>query len=258
MPRPAAVKRLIVNADDLGYSAGVDAGILRAHRYGIVTSASFMANQSHAERTAALVRGVPQLDVGVHLVITSGRPLSDPADVPSLVRANGAFRRPGGILGKGIVNTEDVLREYRAQFALARRFLGREPTHIDTHHWVEEEPAVLDAFVALASETGAAVRSLNGRIRERVRAAGIRTPDAYSREFQHAGHIDVASLLRILDGLGDGATELGCHPGEADLDLERRSGYAKERPVELATLTDPRVRAAIADRGIELTTFAAL
>ena len=252
------MKRLIVNADDLGYSGGVDAGILRAHRDGIVTSASFMTNQPDGERTAALVRGAPRLDVGVHLVITSGSPLSDPARVPSLVRANGTFRRPGDILGKGIVDAEDVLREYRAQFARARQLLGRDPTHIDAHHWVEEEPAVLDAFVTLARETGAAVRSLDGRIRDRVRAAGVRTPDAYSREFQHAGRIDVASLIRILDGLGDGVTEIGCHPGEPDPDLERRSSYAKERPIELATLTDPRVRAAIADRGIELTTFAAL
>lgn len=249
------MKRLIVNADDLGYAAGIDAGILRAHREGIVTSATLMTNAPGAVRAALLVRGAPRLDVGVHLVLTYGRPLSDPATIPSLVDPAGAFMRPRDVVGTGRARTEDALREYRAQYARGRELLGRDPSHVDTHHWVEEDPAIFDAFVGLARETGAAVRSITPALRERVRAAGVRTTDRYRRDFQHWGHIDVASLLGVLASLDDGVTELGCHPAEPDPELEAISSYARERTVELASLVDPNVRKKVEELGIIPSTF---
>ena len=252
------MKRLIVNADDLGYGRGVNAGVLRAHREGIVTASTLMTNAPASEEAAALARGDPTLDVGIHLVLTFGRPLSDPGRVPSLVGPEGAFLRPREIVGSGRLQTDEILLEFRAQFARGRELIGRDPSHIDAHHWVEQDPAVLDAFVALAAETGAAARSLTRSVRERLRAAGVRTTDAYRRDFQHEGHIGVESLVAVIASLEDGTTELGCHPGEDDPDLMGRSSYARERPVELASLTDQAVRNEIARRGIELATFASL
>lgn len=252
------MRRLIVNGDDLGYSSGVDAGIVRAHREGIVTSATLMTNVAGAERAAQLARTAPTLDVGLHLVITHGRPLSDPAAVPSLVGPDGAFLRVRELIGRRRARTDDVLREFHAQYERGRRLLGHDPSHVDTHHWVEEDPAVLDAFIAVARETGAAARCLTSEVRERLRAAGVPTPDAYRRDFQHAGGIDVDSLLTIIASLADGTTELGCHPGEPDPDLEARSTYGRERPLELDTLTHPAVRKRIDELGIELATFRAL
>ncbi len=249
------MKRLIVNADDLGYTRGTVAGILRAHREGIVTAASIMPNAPGTGDAAEALRAAPALDVGLHLVLTYGRPLSDPTAVPSLVDADGAFLPPRAVVGTRRVRAEDVLREGRAQYARARAILGRDPSHIDTHHWVEADPAILEALLALARETGAAARSITPAIRDRSRAAGIRTTDAYRRDFQHQGRIDAATLLGILTSLEDGVTELGCHPGEHDAELERISSYARERPVELATLTDPAVRTKIDELGIELVTF---
>ena len=66
------------------------------------------------------------------------------------------------------------------------------------------------------------------------------------------------TLERILTDLGDGVTELGCHPGEPDAELERTSTYALLRVTELASLTDPRIRAAVGRNGIRLTTYADL
>ncbi len=249
------MKRLIVNADDLGYSAGVDAGILRAYRDGIVTSTTLMTNVPGAMRAALLVRDAPRLDVGVHLVLTYGRPLSDPATVPSLVGSDGAFLRPRSVVGTGRIRTEEALREYRAQHARGRELLGRDPSHVDTHHWVEEDPDVREAFIALARDTGAAVRSITPAIRDLARAAGLRTTDRYRRDFQHRGHIDTAALLGILVSLEDGVTELGCHPGEPDAGLEAISSYARERPVELASIVDPAVRAKVDELGLVLSTF---
>lgn len=253
------MKLLIVNADDLGRSAGIDSGIERAHRKGIVTSTTLIANAPGSERGGGVARANPRLGVGVHLVLTYGRPLSESRSVPSLVEADGTFPRgPSAIVGRGRVRTDDALREYRAQYERARTLLGREPTHFDTHHWVQEEPAVFDALLALASETGLAARHLNDPERELLRAAGVRTTDRYTREFQGPRPIGVPALLGLLERIaaaGDGSTELMCHPGEPDEELERTSAYARDRVTELATLTDPAVKAKIAELGLVLSTY---
>ncbi|MGH2470921.1 MAG: carbohydrate deacetylase [Candidatus Limnocylindria bacterium] len=248
---------LIVNADDFGRSAGVDDGIVRAHREGIVSSTTFMTNAPSTAHAASLARATPTLDLGVHLVLTYGRPLSDPARIPSLVREDGSFWRPSELLARPIDRNE-ALVEYHAQYARARELAGREPTHIDTHHWVHDHPALSWAVCELARATGAAARTHTPAQRDEYRAKGVRTPDHFTREFQHPGHIEVADLLALLSRLDHGVTELMCHPGEPDPELVATSAYARERPIELATLTDGRVRAALERQGIVRTTFAEL
>lgn len=251
--------KLIVNADDLGYTERVSAGVLRAHRDGIVTATTFMTNAPHTDGAAELARATPSLDVGVHLVASYGRPLSDVASVRSLVDANGRFFRPKELLSRDI-DRDEALTEYRAQYEKARDLLGRDPTHLDTHHWVHDHPALEWAIGELARETGAAARIHSDEQRDRLRARGVRTPDRFAREFQHEGKVGVEQLVDLLEMLAnrDDVTELMCHPGEADEDLVKRSSYARERPTELATLTHPRVRAAVKDLGITLATFAAV
>lgn len=255
------MKLLIVNADDFGRSRGVDAGIVRAHREGIVTATTLMTNTAHSEDAAALARANPRLDVGVHLVITFGRPISDPAAVPSLVESDGTFpQRPSAIVRKGI-RAKDVLREYRAQYARARDLLGKEPTHFDSHHFVHDDPEISWAFAELGRETGAVARQHTPAQRHAYRAQGIPTADRFCRSFQFEPNIDVPALERILAEVaaqGDGSTELMCHPGEPDEELLSGSTYARERAVELATLTDPRIRAAVERNALVLSTFEAL
>jgi predicted glycoside hydrolase/deacetylase ChbG (UPF0249 family) len=248
---------LIVNADDFGRSVGVNHGIVRAHREGIVTSTTLMTNAPDTDAAASLARTTPKLDVGVHLVLTYARPLSDPARLRSIVGTDGAFTRPSALLAREI-DRDEALLEYRAQFARARELIGREPTHVDTHHWVHDHPALSWAVSEVARETGAAARTHTPRQRDEYRAKGVRTPDHFTREFQHAGHIELKDLLDVLGRLDDGVTELMCHPGENDPELVASSAYARERPIELATLTDPRIRAAVEREGIELATFAEL
>jgi hypothetical protein len=248
---------LIVNADDFGRSEGVDRGIVRAHREGIVTSTTLMANSPYAPHAAALARESPALGVGVHLVLTFARPLSDPARLPSLVRPDGSFGRASELLARPI-DRDEALVEYRAQYAHARDLVGRVPTHLDTHHWVHDQPALSWAVCELARETGAAARTHTPEQRDEYRAKGVRTTDRFIREFQGPRPIDVATLVGILERLGEGVTELMCHPGEPDAELLTGSAYAGERAVELATLTDPRVRETIARRDIALVTYGEL
>ena len=249
--------KLIVNADDFGYTERVTAGILRAQRDGIVTATTLMTNAPHTVGAATLARANPSLDVGVHLVVSYGRPLTDAVRVRSLLDADGTFYRPQELLSRDI-DRHEALTEYRAQYRKARELLGRNPTHLDTHHWVHDHPALEWAIGELARETGAAARSHSDQQRDRLRERGVRTPDHFAREFQYEGKVGVAQLLEVLERVAkrDGITELMCHPGETDQAMAATSGYARERPTELATLTDPRVRAAVKNLGITLATFA--
>lgn len=253
----ARAVKLIVNADDFGYSESVSAGILRAHRDGIVTATTFMTNAPDTEGAATLARAAPSLDIGVHLVLTFDRPTGHVERYRTIVDKEGRFFRLNELLSRDI-DPQEALDEYRAQYHRTRELLGRVPTHLDTHHWVHDHPALEWAIGALARDTGAAVRIHSDEQRDRLRAHGVRTPDHFVREFQHEGKVGVDALLTLLERLAPraGVTELMCHPGEPDEGLAKRSGYARERPTELATLTDPRVRAAVEDLGITLATFA--
>ncbi|MDP9251735.1 MAG: ChbG/HpnK family deacetylase [Chloroflexota bacterium] len=251
--------KLIVNADDFGYTESITAGILRAHRDGIVTATTLMTSAPDTRGAATLARATPSLDVGVHLVVTFDRPTGDVARCRSLVDKHGRFFRPKELMSRDIV-PEEALAEYRAQYNKARELLGREPTHVDSHHWVHDHPALEWAIGELARETGAAARIHSSEQRDRLRARGVRSPDHFAREFQYEGKVGVDSLLALLERIArqTGVTELMCHPGEPDEGLAKRSGYARERETELATLTDPRVRAAVKDLGVTLATFAAV
>lgn len=249
--------KLVVNADDLGYTPGVTRGIVRAHHEGIVTAATLMVNAPDSAGAARAARETPSLDVGVHLVFTYGRPLTDPARVPSLVNADGRFPRVADVARERRAVADEVLAEARAQYDRARELLGRAPTHLDTHHWIHDIPGIEEGVSALAKEARVALRSHDAAQRDRFRARGIRTTDGFVREFQHTGAIDVAALLALLERLAAerGVVELMTHPAEPDPPLIAGSSYAAERGVELATLTDPRVREAVARLGIDLVDY---
>src|SRR5260221_260162 len=220
------MKRLIVNADDFGRAPGVNAGVLRAHRDGIVTATTLMVGAPAADDAGRIARATPSLDVGVHLTITYGRPISEPSMVRSLVDRDGAFpRTPGAFLRTDRADRGEALVEFRAQFVRARELIGREPTHLDTHHWVHDEPGLEWAIATLAVETGAAVRPHDDPQRDRLRAGGVRTVDVYRRDFQHEGHVDLATLERILETLAEGGTQLRCPPREAGAELARAVGH---------------------------------
>jgi predicted glycoside hydrolase/deacetylase ChbG (UPF0249 family) len=251
--------KLIVNADDFGYTPGVTRGIVRARREGIVTATTMMATAPDTKGAADAARRMPDLDIGVHLVVTYGAPLTAPERIPSLV-TDGRFPRVTDLLRSGTPNAEEALIEYRAQYRRVRELIGREPSHLDTHHWVHDLPALEDAVLALARETGAAARTHDGRQRARFRDAGVRTPDHFVREFQHPGAIHVEALLDLLERVAEqgGVAELMCHPAEPDPVLLESSSYSRERGVELETLTHPQIRAAIQRLGIELVDYRAV
>ncbi len=247
-----AGKLLVVNADDLGRTAGINAGIFEAHRRGIVTSATLMVGFPAAVEAAAMLGSYPDLGVGLHVTLTGARPTLPPEEVPSLIGADGRFvAKPEGMAAP--VEAE-VLAEARNQLARFRELTGRMPTHLDSHHHSHRRPEVLAVLIEIALEHRLPVRAASPEVGERLRAAGVATTDHFvERFFGDEARLDV--LLEILRGLQPGSTELMCHPARLDDELRATSSYVDARECELAVLTDPAVRAALDEAGIRLADF---
>jgi predicted glycoside hydrolase/deacetylase ChbG (UPF0249 family) len=251
-----AVKRLIVNADDFGRTAGINRGVVQAHERGIVTSATMMVNYAPAAEAAELARKNPSLGVGLHVALTGGPPALPPAQIPSLVDFQG--RLPAKPDGLKDADPAEVLAEVRAQLRRFRELMGRDPTHMDSHHHSHRESsAVLDALCTLSWETGLPIRNCSPAVLERLHREGIRTTDHFVEEFYDKG-ATFEGVVRILSGLQPGTTELMCHPAVVDDALRDTSGYAEPRTRELEVLTNRDLRQTIQAAGIHLASVANL
>ena len=246
------MKRLIVNADDFGLTAGVSRGILEAHRRGIVTSTTLLANLS---LDGALLDGLKasRLGVGVHLNLTLGQPVSPAEEIPSLLDAGGKFFREP-LRQAAEAKPEEVELELRAQVAVFIRLLGGKPTHLDSHHHVGRHRPILGVVLALAEELGVPVRCPDAETRRAARERGLRSPEQFFGESGPEAYWSSERLLSHLATLPDGVSEFMTHPGYFDQDLAY-SRYGRQREVELRGLTDPAVSEAVARRRIHLCHF---
>lgn len=270
--------RLIVNSDDYGRSSNISHGIRQAHLQGVVTSTTCMMNFANVVDDLALaLQETPDLGLGVHLVLTAGRPLLPAAQLPTLTTPAGAFHKLDQLTARlAEINPAEAKAEWRAQVERFVQVTGRTPTHLDSHHHSSYFSAGLfRAMLELAQEYGCAIRrvmaegdepmaglppEVRGQARDYVpnllAEFNPPGPDAFYITFYN----ELASreeLLRILDSLPqEGIFEMMCHPGYSDADLEASTSYARQREQELAVLTDKTVRQAIAARGVGLVTFA--
>jgi chitin disaccharide deacetylase len=211
------MKRLIITGDDFGMSAGINRGIVEAHRVGILTSASLMVNRRASREAAALGRDCPGLSLGLHLDLTD---LTDAARAPE---------------------------EVEGQLERFLELVGAAPTHLDSHHDVHLDPRVLPHVLAQAERIAAPVRGHSG-IERISKFYGRWGGDA------HPEQISPEALLRLVDArVGERVTELVCHPGYVEPGFS--SSYGAEREVELRTLCDHGVREALLARGIRLIGF---
>lgn len=245
MPAP---RRLIINADDLGYDRAVDRGLLRAMRQGLVSSATLMVNSPHAAEAADAAQG---LSVGLHLNLARWKPLSR-AFPSSLLSADGAFLEAHApALPEAVVEAET-----RAQLQHAERLLGRRPTHLDVHKHLQKHPAVLRAIAVVARAEGFPVRALDAEMRAFLAAEGVPTTGHFVGEAGAEAYWTLERFLFELAALGPGTTEWMCHPGEPPQEVA--SGYALQRKVELDTFTAERAFAALESSGVVLTDYSAL
>ena len=284
------MKNLIVNADDLGWTEGVNRGIAEAHRNGIVTSASLLANGAAFASGVELARSTLGLGVGVHLNLSDGEPVAPRELVATLVNDKGEFAGgPEALLlriAKRDVNLSEVEQEWEAQIERVKE-AGIQPTHLDGHKHVHMLPGLFEVALRLAKRYGiGAIRvaheasSLRSALsagdephasvvlmqgvqarglkllardaREQAERAGISTAD-YFCGIAQTGEMTKEGVARFLRSLPEGTTELMSHPGYADQDLQNSATRLQgSRQTELSILTDVEIRNLVASQGIRL------
>ena len=265
------MKRLIINSDDYGRTPDISRGIREAHLHGVVTSTTCMMNiPTTADDIAIALKETPNLGLGVHLVLTMGRPISAPAAVPSIVDANGMHLKYDPFIANiPNVNLDEVKMEWHAQIEAFIKAAGRKPTHIDSHHHSSYFSAKLfETMLELAKKYGCAIRfpftkvqpELEGTSKQVPDLLGKfnpRRPDIFIVDFYDDGATQ-EGLLNIIDQVPEGTTEIMCHPGYVDEAFAMESVYNFQRERELEILIDPAIKQALAARGIELITFSSI
>jgi chitin disaccharide deacetylase len=226
------VRRLIVNADDFGLSEGVNAGVVRSHREGIVTSASLMVRQPAARAAATAAREYPTLSIGLHV------------DLAEWERRDGEWH-----LRYAWVDHSDavaVAEEVERQLGAFRTLLQRDPTHLDSHQHVHRDQPTRTILVQTAGKLGVPLRHHSS-----ARYNGGFYGQSSDGSALHEA-ISPHGLAELIVSLPAGTNELCCHPAER---AEQGWPYGAERIVELKSLCHPAVRQAVADSAIELISF---
>jgi predicted glycoside hydrolase/deacetylase ChbG (UPF0249 family) len=241
------MKRLILNADDLGYDPAVTRGILESMRNGVVTSATLMVNLPNSREAAQAAAG---LAIGLHLNLARGAPAS--GGFPAALLDRGGFVEARA----ASLPADAVERETLAQLDLAESLLGRPATHVDVHKHLHQHPEVLAGACAAARARGVPVRAITSQMRAAVRSLGAKTTDHFIGDAGATAYWTLEQLAADILRLEDGVTELMCHPGYAPTTLQ--SGYSHQREVELATFTSPLARELLDHAGIERCDFRAV
>jgi chitin disaccharide deacetylase len=287
------LKNLIVNADDLGWTEGVNQGIVEAHRKGLVTSTSLLANGSALRTALDAAAQNPELGIGVHLNLSDGPPRAPLAEVKNLVNGAGHFAGgPESLLlriASHSLPLEEVEREWDAQIRTVVD-AGIAATHLDGHKHVQMLPGLFEIALRLAKKhkihairvaheestlrtalssggeqqtaivlkQGVQARGLKllaHDAREMADRMGIATTD-YFCGIAQTGVLTRAGVEHLLANLPEGTTEFMCHPGYVDEDLKRSATRLQEsRKSELLILTDPAVRKLVATMGIRLINY---
>ncbi|HVN63742.1 MAG TPA: hopanoid biosynthesis-associated protein HpnK [Candidatus Binataceae bacterium] len=279
------MKKLIVNGDDFGLSPEVNAGIVKAHRDGILTSASLMVASPAATAAAELAKDHPKLDVGLHAVVCRGKSAQDPYRLGGAADPAGNFMENPVSAGMRYYFDRSLRAkmadELRAQVERHLELIGY-LNHIDGHLNFHVHPVLADILVDLAQEykvpcirlprepvmttlrlrrdhlsrkliESVIFRSLSKRTGQQMDARGLKSTDRLFGLHQ-SGNVTEDYTLGIIERLRDGVTEVYFHPA---VDIGGTPPAASsQREVEI--LTSPRVRAAIERCGIQLTTFAEL
>jgi len=272
------MRRLIVNADDFGFTTDVNTGIVEAHRRGILTAATLMATGQAFEHAADLARAHPTLDVGCHLVLTGGRSAADPA-APLPVSVRRLLWKLCNGSGRGWIE-----RELAAQ---VEKILGAglRPTHLDTHKHTHLAPPVLEAVcriserysirwlrrpfdLPLSGRTGgwslaaraatAGTAAVRRRFDRTLAHHRCRTTDHFAG-FAWTGQVTAERVAALIRSLPEGLTELMCHPGHCREELLAAPTRLKQsREQELGALVSTSLRGALAEAGVELVNYRSL
>jgi hopanoid biosynthesis associated protein HpnK len=264
-------RRLIVNADDFGRSSSINETVIRAHREGILTTASLMVNEPASAEAVALAKENPKLGVGLHLALLHGCSALPTAKIPGLVNERGEFSNNPVIAGMMFFFRRELRKQIENELAeqFARfQATGLKLDHVNGHLHIHLHPVVLEILMRRAAEwrithfrftrdpfwlnarlAGGAwfyrashaviYRLLSARARGALEESGIRfTPHVFGL-LQNA-RVDEKYVMSLLPQLPAGDSELYSHPSLAEFRHE------------FEALVNPVVRQMIHDQNIEL------
>ncbi len=271
---------LIVNADDFGLTEGINRGIVDGFNNGIITSASLIATMPAFQHAVGLAMENPDLDIGVHLSLTVGRPCSNSTRLAPILK-EGEFIRSYFHVIRSIyanrIHMGDIENEISAQISKIKE-AGLEISHVDSHQHIHMVPCLFKLMITLMKELqipfvripdelvstkqlvttkgwGLFVLGLIGRVsRKKVLRARLDTTD-YFWGLSCSEAMSLDDLTHILRSLRPGINELMCHPGYNDGTLDPVYGGPSFRQEELAALTYQEVFELLKQRGIQLTNY---
>ncbi|MCX5665468.1 MAG: ChbG/HpnK family deacetylase [Candidatus Omnitrophica bacterium] len=265
------MKQLIVTADDLGLTKSINEGIAKACREGIVSSVSVIpAGEAFAD-ALKVIKDLALKEVGAHLSLTETKPL-----LPSskFYKNHNQFFKD---IFFGKADIEGFKRELKAQLELLKRS-GVKITHINSHEHIHIIPGILDIFISLAKEFNIpairyprgdrAMRLFNisdlykksvlsyfsGKIAGPLKKSGLLYADHFLGLLD-AGNLREDRLIEMIGSLKDGVTELVCHPGFLSPEVMNSYKWHINAEAEIFALTEPRVKDAIKENGIQLIAY---
>jgi hopanoid biosynthesis associated protein HpnK len=264
-------RRLVVNADDFGRSPSINEAVIRAHREGILTTASLMVNELGCDEAVKLAKENLKLGVGLHLTLLCGKSALPPEKIPGLVNARGDFSEsPVGVGIKYFFKRslrEQFRAEIHAQFEKFRA-TGLPLDHVNGHLHLHLHPTIFKILMDDSEKLGIrqlrltrdclahSRRMARGRWFYRISHAAIyewlsrrARKTMEQKKIRHAqitfgllqnAQVDEEYILKLLPELPPGDSELYSHPS---LD---------EFKHEFDALVSPRVKALVKKLGIEL------
>jgi chitin disaccharide deacetylase len=288
------MRQLIFNADDFGLTEGVNRAILEAHRDGVVSSATLMANGAAFDNAVEMARSVPKLSVGCHVVLVDGYPVAPAGALDTLVAIRSAepdkfYSSLSAFAARatlGGFDREQLVEEITAQIRKIQA-AGIEVTHLDSHKHTHIFPEILAAMLRAARICGVrAIRSpfvpvkailaqqFAGRRVLLKRYGQVRILNTFSRQFQRqtkragllapdgvigvieTGALDAALLRQALANLPEGTWEFVSHPGYADNDLRAvRTRLVESRERERDLLTSSELKEFLAEQKIGVISY---
>lgn len=283
------MRRLIVNADDFGFTPGVNRAIVQAHTNGVVTSSTLMANGRAFAEAVQLAKVSPKLSVGCHVVLIDGQPILNTATLPTIADPEGfrdGLKSFAARALAGRMKPSEIQAEVKAQIQKIQS-AGIVVSHVDSHKHTHIFPQILRPLLRAARECGVyAVRNPFGprfplrssqllrRPNLWTRLAEVQVLGRFAGQFRRAvaqehfatpagtlgievtGTLDETLFQAIAESIPEGTWEFVCHPGYNDADLAAANTRLRQsRELELRVLTMPEARNILAQRGIQLISY---
>lgn len=241
------MRSIVISADDLAYSAGIDKAILQLARERRIQAVSVLIGLFREEWPEFV-----NVDVGLHLNATF---------LPGFVSLDKGFDRYRFREALSPDEIKMIRDEFRAQFDLFYQTFNRFPVHLNAHHGIHRNPQVLALLIELARESNSFVRPYNDEMAKALKSSNVRHVDMSIRvdtkeTITESSHL--SSVSQALKACGDGIYEMVCHPGLVDEQLRLQSSMVDSRSIEFSLLNSTKMSSMLHELGFKETQFSAI